>query len=159
MKLDVRDLEPPQPMVRIVQALEKLQKGDVLEVLGSKPFIHLLPKLKEMGYEYELRETQEGYLLRIWHGEGKGEVKREEGQCLKELEFEINEDTNVGKLLERVPEALDVLIKYGFTPLKNPLLRKILPYTVTLGQAKKIRRLSDEKFQKMLEDLRSLLKG
>ena len=64
----------------------------------------------------------------------------------------------MGKLLERVPEALDVLIKYGFTPLKNPLLRKILPYTVTLGQAKKIRRLSDEKFQKMLEDLRNLLK-
>ena len=71
MKLDVRDLEPPQPMVRIIQALEKLQKGEVLEVLGSKPFIHLLPKLKEMGYEYELKEIQEGYLLKIWHGEGK----------------------------------------------------------------------------------------
>lgn len=157
MKLDVRDLEPPQPMVKIVQALEKLQKGEVLEVLGSKPFIHLLPRLEEMGYKYELNEVQEGYLLKIWYGEEKEKIQVEE-KCLKELDFEIDENTNVGKLLEKVPEALDVLIKYGFTPLKNPLLRKILPYTVTLGQAKKIRRLSDEKFQRMLEELRSLLK-
>jgi hypothetical protein len=63
----------------------------------------------------------------------------------------------VGELLKRVPEALNVLIKYGFTPLKNPILRRILPHTVTLGQAKKIRRLSDEKFAEMLRELRSLI--
>ncbi|MGB9874178.1 MAG: DUF1858 domain-containing protein, partial [Hydrogenobacter sp.] len=149
-------LEPPQPMIRIAQALEKLSKDDVLEVLGSRPFTHLLPKLSEMGYQYELKETEEGYLLRIWYG---GEVKEvKEQECDKELEFNIDENTNVGELLKRVPEALDVLIKYGFTPLKNPLLRKILPYTVTLGQAKKIRRLSDEKFQEMLKELRELIK-
>ncbi|MFN7065890.1 MAG: DUF1858 domain-containing protein [Aquificaceae bacterium] len=155
MRLDVRNLEPPQPMIKIVQSLERLQEGEVLEVLGSRPFTHLLPRLEEMGYGYQLEEVKEGYLLKIWHKEEA--FPKEQAQCSKELDFEINEDTNVGKLLEKVPEALDLLIKYGFTPLKNPLLRKILPYTVNLGQAKRIRRMPDEKFQKMLEELSSLL--
>lgn len=158
MRLDVRDLEPPQPMIKIVQALEKLQKGEVLEVLGSRPFVYLLPKLSEMGYEYELKETEEGFLLRIWRSDKTEPLEKEEVACAKELEFEITEETNVGELLKRVPEALDVLIKYGFTPLKNPILRKILPHTVTLGQAKRIRRMSDEKFLQMLEDLRKLIR-
>jgi TusA-related sulfurtransferase len=152
MRIDVRDLEPPQPMIRVVQALEKLQEGEVLEVLGSRPFTHLLPRLSEMGYEYQLEETEEGYLLKVWHS-GKA---KEEKLSFEEPEFEINEDTNVGKLLERFPQALEILIKYGFTPLKNPLLRKILPYTVSLKQAKKIRRMSDEKFQEMLRELKKL---
>ncbi len=150
--LDVRGLEPPQPMVKIVKALEELKEGEVLEVLGSRPFTHLLPRLEELGFSYELKETSEGYLLKIWRS---GEERREEGERKRE-EFVIDENTNVGKLLERYPQALDILIKYGFTPLKNPLLRRILPYTVTLGQAKKIRRMSDEKFRELLEELRKL---
>lgn len=151
MRLDVRDLEPPQPMVKVAQALENLKEGEVLEVLGSRPFTYLLPRLKELGYDYELKETEEGYLLRIWRSSKV--VMKEEAH---EEEFEIDENTNVGELLRRFPKALDVLISYGFTPLKNPILRKILPYTVTLGQAKKIRRMSDEKFKEMLEVLRKL---
>jgi len=34
MRLDVRNLEPPQPMVKVAQALESLKEGEVLEVLG-----------------------------------------------------------------------------------------------------------------------------
>jgi TusA-related sulfurtransferase len=157
MRIDVRNMEPPQPMIRVVQVLEKLQEGDVLEVLGSRPFTYLLPKLSEMGYEYELRETEEGFLLRVWRSGPTKPISEEEPTCARELDFEINEDTNVGELLKRVPEALNVLIKYGFTPLKNPILRRILPHTVTLGHAKKIRRLSDEKFAEMLRELRSLI--
>lgn len=155
MRLDVRNLEPPQPMIKVAQALESLKEGEVLEVLGSRPFTHLLPRLEELGYAYELREVEEGYLLRIWK---RGTENRFEGvpECSKELEFTIDENTNVGELLKRVPEALDVLIRYGFTPLKNPILRKILPHTVTLGQAKRIRRLSEEKFQELLKELRRL---
>ncbi|HAV40687.1 MAG: DUF1858 domain-containing protein [Aquificota bacterium] len=151
MRLDVRNLEPPQPMVKVAQALERLKEGEVLEVLGSRPFTHLLPRLKELGYDYELKETEEGYLLRIWRS-GPAMLKEESHRG----EFEIDENTNVGELLRRLPKALDVLISYGFTPLKNPILRKILPHTVTLGQAKKIRRMSDEKFNEMLEVLRRL---
>jgi len=153
--LDVRDLEPPQPMIKVVKALEELKEGEVLEVLGSRPFKHLLPKLEELGYSYELQETPEGYLLRIWKG---GKAKSEEKEGKAQEEFKIDENTNVGKLIDRYPQALEILIKYGFTPLKNPILRKILPYTVTLGQAKKIRRMSDEKFREMLEELKKLAK-
>lgn len=63
--LDVRGLEPPMPLIEIGKALEELQPGESLEVLGSRPFVHLLPRLKELGYEYKLEETKEGYLLRI----------------------------------------------------------------------------------------------
>jgi TusA-related sulfurtransferase len=66
IKLDVRELEPPMPMVEILKALENLEEGQVLEVLGLKPFKHLLPKLKEAGYKYTLEEVKEGYRLRIW---------------------------------------------------------------------------------------------
>ena len=155
-RLDVRNLEPPQPMIKVAQALEELKEGETLEVLGSRPFTHLLPRLEELGYRYELRETEEGYLLRIWKKSSQP-LRFEETECAKELEFEIDENTNVGELLKRVPEALDVLIKYGFTPLKNPILRKILPHTVNLGQAKKIRRMPDEKFQELLIELRRLV--
>ncbi len=149
--LDVRDLEPPQPMVKVIKALEDLKEGEVLEVLGSRPFTHLLPRLRELGFEYELKEKEGEYLLRIWKA-GTVEIPSE----TKEEDFEINEDTNVGKLIDRYPQALDILIKYGFTPLKNPLLRKFLPYTVSLKQAKKIKRLDDEKFKALLEELRAL---
>ncbi|MEZ0337409.1 MAG: DUF1858 domain-containing protein [Aquificaceae bacterium] len=155
MRLDVRNLEPPQPMIKVAQALESLKEGEVLEVLGSRPFTHLLPRLEELGYAYELREVEERYLLRIWKRGTEGRLE-EVSECSKELEFTIDENTNVGELLKRVPEALDVLIRYGFTPLKNPILRKILPHTVTLGQAKRIRRLSEEKFQELLKELRRL---
>ncbi|MEJ5339800.1 MAG: DUF1858 domain-containing protein [Aquificaceae bacterium] len=155
-RLDVRNLEPPQPMVKVAQALGELEEGEVLEVLGSRPFTHLLPRLEELGYTYELKETEEGYLLKIWKKSSQP-LKVEESECAREIEFEINEETNVGELLKKVPEALDVLIKYGFTPLKNPILRKILPHTVNLGQAKKIRRMSDEKFQELLKELRRLV--
>ncbi len=65
-KLDVRDLEPPQPMVIIAREVEKLGEGEVLEVLGLKPFVNLIPKLEKWGFSYELKEVEEGYLLRIW---------------------------------------------------------------------------------------------
>ena len=158
MKLDVRGLEPPQPMIKIAKALEELKPGEVLEVLGSRPFAHLIPRLKELGYDYELKETDEGYLLRIWKRGNEKPINVKEA-LREEKKFTIDEDTNVGELLKRYPKALDVLIKYGFTPLRNPILRRILPYTVTLGQAKKIKRLSDEEFQKLLSELRELAKN
>ncbi len=150
-RIDVRDLEPPQPMVVIAREIETLKEDEVLEVLGLKPFRHLLPRLEQLGFSYELREVPEGYLLRIWRT-GR-EVHRQVD------EPDIDENTNVGHLIERYPEAVDILIRYGFTPLRNRLLRRILPYTVTLKQAKRIRGLSDEEFQKLLEELRSLRRG
>ncbi len=66
VKLDVRELEPPMPMVVILKALESLEDGQELEVIGLKPFKHLLPKLEAAGYKYSLKEVEGGYLLRMW---------------------------------------------------------------------------------------------
>jgi len=123
-RIDVRDLEPPQPMVRIAREIETLKEDEVLEVI-------------------------EGYLLRIWRA-GRKAPKRERAV------LEINENTNVGDLIDRYPEAVDVLVRYGFTPLRSRMLRRFLPYMVTLGQAKRIRGLSDEEFESLLRELRKL---
>jgi hypothetical protein len=41
----------------------------------------------------------------------------------------------VGKVLERYPELLDTFLRFGFTPLANPLLRKALAGRITIEQA------------------------
>ena len=64
-RLDVRDLEPPQPLLEVLKAIEEMEEGDTLEVLGRKPFVNLLPRLDEMGYIYSLEKRPEGYLLSI----------------------------------------------------------------------------------------------
>jgi hypothetical protein len=48
---------------------------------------------------------------------------------------EISRETIVADAITAVPETLDVLIRAGFTPLKNPILRRTLARTVTLEQA------------------------
>lgn len=62
-------------------------------------------------------------------------------------------ETRVSALLERSPKVLPCLIKHGFTPLGNPLLRKTLAPTVTLAQAIKLRGLSEQAAQALLGEL------
>lgn len=144
--LDLRDLTPQEATVRIAEAIEDLKKGEVIETICSKPFENLLSKLEEV---------KEFYVLRIWHTANvKGRIRVEEHR--EKGELEINENTNVGKLIEKYPKAVDILAKYGFTPLKNPILRKTLAKTITLGQAKRIGHLSDERFQELLKELKEL---
>jgi uncharacterized protein (DUF2249 family) len=67
IKLDVTPLPPPRPLEEILKHLDSLQAGQVLEVSNDMPFIHLLPRLAEMGFEYKLEQLAErSYLLRIW---------------------------------------------------------------------------------------------
>jgi len=94
----------------------------------------------------------EDYVLKVFGG--KIEVREEKGT----EEFSIDENTNVGKLVSKYPEAIEILASYGFTPIRNPILRKTLAKTITLGQAKKLERLSDEKFEELLKELRNLKK-
>jgi hypothetical protein len=70
-------------------------------------------------------------------------------------ESEINEDTNVGKILKEHPEALDLLIEAGFSPLKNPGMR-YMASTVSLKTAAKIIHMSDEDLEKLIGKLRKL---
>lgn len=63
--LDVRGLEPPEPMVRTLAALENLPPGGTLVQLNVRVPRFLLPQLEERGFAYEIRE-QEPDLVRLF---------------------------------------------------------------------------------------------
>jgi uncharacterized protein (DUF2249 family) len=54
--LDVRGLEPPEPMVRTLEALATMPRGQTLVQLNVRVPEFLLPKLAERGFSYEVRE-------------------------------------------------------------------------------------------------------
>jgi uncharacterized protein (DUF2249 family) len=62
--LDVRGLEPPEPMVRTLAALDTLPRGHTLVQINVREPRFLLPKLEERGFEYEVRR-QKADLVRI----------------------------------------------------------------------------------------------
>ncbi|MGQ3685380.1 MAG: DUF1858 domain-containing protein [Candidatus Loosdrechtia sp.] len=47
-------------------------------------------------------------------------------------------NTNVYQLIKQYPQTLDILVRFGFKQLKNPLLRNTLARTISLGQAVQI---------------------
>ena len=63
--LDVRALEPPEPMVRTLEALELLPPGGTLLQVNVRVPQFLLPLLEERGFTYEIREQGPG-LVRVF---------------------------------------------------------------------------------------------
>jgi TusA-related sulfurtransferase len=51
-QLDNRDLDPPEPMVRILSALEAMKEGEVLSALLCREPIFLLPELAKRGHAW-----------------------------------------------------------------------------------------------------------
>jgi uncharacterized protein (DUF2249 family) len=62
--LDVRGLEPPLPMVRVLEAVEQLGPGAELEVRHERRPMFLYPQLEERGCVHETDEPEPG-LVRI----------------------------------------------------------------------------------------------
>jgi uncharacterized protein (DUF2249 family) len=60
LTIDVRGLEPPEPMVRILEAVERLQPGDTIEVLHERRPMFLYPQLDERGFVHETDEPEPG---------------------------------------------------------------------------------------------------
>jgi uncharacterized protein (DUF2249 family) len=60
LTIDVRGLEPPHPMVRVLEALEGLRAGDTLEVLHERRPVFLYPQLDERGFIHETDEPAPG---------------------------------------------------------------------------------------------------
>lgn len=67
--------------------------------------------------------------------------------------------TRVSDLLDADGRCLRVLVDHGFGPLRQPALRKVLAHTVTLGQAVRIRGLSEEAEEGLLVELLALFRG
>jgi uncharacterized protein (DUF2249 family) len=73
--LDVRGLEPPEPMVRTLAALEALPPDGTLVQLNVRVPQFLLPMLEERGFTYEVRE-QAPDLVRVFIRHGSGPTGR-----------------------------------------------------------------------------------
>ncbi|MES1149603.1 MAG: DUF2249 domain-containing protein [Bradyrhizobium guangdongense] len=71
--LDNRELDPPEPMVRTLAAVEELERGEVLSVLLCREPIFLFPKLGERGHEWLGGFEADGttYKLLVRKGTGK----------------------------------------------------------------------------------------
>lgn len=65
--LDVRGLEPPEPMRLTLEALEGLPEGASLIQVNVRVPQFLLPILKERGFDYQIHEANpERVVVRIW---------------------------------------------------------------------------------------------
>ncbi|MDF1521348.1 MAG: DUF2249 domain-containing protein [Trueperaceae bacterium] len=60
MDLDHRGLEPPLPMVRTLEALERLAPGATLVVHNDRVPAYLLPHLDARGVTYEIEALDDG---------------------------------------------------------------------------------------------------
>jgi uncharacterized protein (DUF2249 family) len=68
-EMDNRDLDPPEPMVRILAATEEMKKGEVLSALLCREPMFLLPELAKRGHAwrgaFEPDGTTYGIRIRI----------------------------------------------------------------------------------------------
>lgn len=60
MILDNRGLEPPNPMVRTLKALEKLEKGQSLKIINDRRPMFLYEQLDELGYKHTTEPNDDG---------------------------------------------------------------------------------------------------
>lgn len=66
--LDNRDLEPPEPMVRILFALEQLAPGEVIEAWNDREPLLLYPELEARGAAIQVSRESTGVRLLIRRG-------------------------------------------------------------------------------------------
>lgn len=73
-QIDNRDLDPPEPMVRTLAAIEEMQAGEVLCSLLCREPVFLLPELGKRGHEWRGGFEPDGstYKLLIRAGAIKG---------------------------------------------------------------------------------------
>lgn len=65
--LDVRGLDPPEPLVKVLIALETLPPGDRLRMVHNREPFPLYGILQEDGYQYRAETFADGHLeIIIW---------------------------------------------------------------------------------------------
>ncbi|MBB5043945.1 DUF2249 domain-containing protein [Shinella fusca] len=65
LHLDLSDLDPPEPMVRILAAAEELEAGKVLFAVLSREPIFLFPELSKRGHQWAGNFDETGTAYRI----------------------------------------------------------------------------------------------
>lgn len=67
MILDNRGLEPPQPMMRTLAALETLGENETLTIINDRKPMFLFEQLDEQGYRYKTEQQKDGsYKIEIF---------------------------------------------------------------------------------------------
>lgn len=56
--IDVRGLEPPQPMVLVLEAIDRLEPGEHVEVIHDRRPVFLYPQLDERGLQHQTDESE-----------------------------------------------------------------------------------------------------
>ena len=160
--LDLVGLEPPEPALKIVEAANSLEPGDMLEARGDKPFKNIFAELDKAGYRHSLVSAGDVFILKVWNDGGARKIgELGHMDCTDEVEKgkpEIAPEIRIDRLIEAYPEAVDILVEAGFAPLKDPVLRKTMMGDTTLGEAQHILGMDDEAFEKLVERLRDLRK-
>jgi uncharacterized protein (DUF2249 family) len=70
--LDVRDLPPPEPMQRALEAIEALKAGESLQVLTDREPTLLYHELERRSHSYTSESSSEGYRTTIRRGAAVG---------------------------------------------------------------------------------------
>jgi uncharacterized protein (DUF2249 family) len=70
--LDVRGLEPPLPMVLVLERLEALRAGEQLEIFHDRRPMFLYPQLESRGFVHETEESEGLVRIRVRHGARAG---------------------------------------------------------------------------------------
>ncbi|QKY68591.1 DUF2249 domain-containing protein [Lentibacillus sp. CBA3610] len=60
MTIDNRGLEPPQPMMRTLKALDKLKNGESLAIINDRRPLFLYEELDDRGYAHETEAQEDG---------------------------------------------------------------------------------------------------
>ena len=69
--VDNRGLLPPEPMMRILQAVEELRPGEVLAAVNDREPMFLLPELEARGHRIRMERREDGVHLAIRRGEAR----------------------------------------------------------------------------------------
>ncbi len=60
MIIDNRGLEPPQPMMRTLKALDKMEQGETLQIINDRRPMFLYEELDERGYTHSTEPNDDG---------------------------------------------------------------------------------------------------
>ncbi len=65
VSVDARGLEPPEPMIRILEALARLTVGQELSARTDRRPLHLYPQLEARGYRGTTEEKSDGSFVTL----------------------------------------------------------------------------------------------
>jgi len=153
--VDIRNKTTRESETKLSEVLNRMPVGSVLEIICDADN-GIADILSEKGIEYEMRSLGDTVILKMSVVEGLVKIFENIAKGEDDDVFTIDENTNVGELIEHYPDALDIIIKYGFSPLKNKILRKVMAPKITLLGAKEHIGMNGETFEKMLEELKLL---